>query len=489
MKKISTQSIVEEMDNGFDLPEGWSGTSLEDLCMPPQYGWTTSAVRNGKGLKVLRTTDISSGKVDWTTVPYCEVEPDVQEKYLLRDGDIVVSRAGSVGISYLVKDPPRAVFASYLIRFRPKPPITGEFVSIFLNSPNYWRAIAEEATGITLPNVNASKLKALAVQLPPLKEQQRIVAKVEDLLARVNTGRERLTKVPKILKAFRQSVLAAACSGRLTEDWREKHPDVELPAHEPVPADWPDLPENWSAASLHSICTEVVDCPHSTPKWADSGKICIRTTNFLPGFLNLAEVRFVSHSTYAERISRLEPQCGDVLYSREGGILGIACQVPPGVHLCLGQRMMLMRSDPQKLSSTFLMHVLNSPFIIARVKDLTGGSASPHLNVGEIKQFPVPLPSVREQSEIVRRVEALFKLADQIAERLAAATKRADKPTQSILAKAFRGELVPTEAELARKEGRDYEPALVLLERIKSERERAPAARNGVRKPVNKRKN
>ena len=121
------------------------------------------------------------------------------------------------------------------------------------------------------------------------------------------------------------------------------------------------------------------------------------------------------------------------------------------------------------------MHILNSPFTCGRVRELTGGSASPHLNVADIKRFPVPLPPLQEQREIVRRVDALFKLADTIEKQVESATKRAEKITQAILAKAFRGELVPTEAELARRESRSYEPAPVLLERIKSEH-RANAA-------------
>jgi hypothetical protein len=89
-----------------------------------------------------------------------------------------------------------------------------------------------------------------------------------------------------------------------------------------------------------------------------------------------------------------------------------------------------------------------------------------------ISHFPVSLPPLEEQEEIVRRVEALFKLADAVEKRVPAARLRADKLTRSILAKAFRGDLVPTEAELARREGRSYEPASVLLERIRAEREK-----------------
>lgn len=97
--------------------------------------------------------------------------------------------------------------------------------------------------------------------------------------------------------------------------------------------------------------------------------------------------------------------------------------------------------------------------------------AQPNVNATTIAKFPIPLPSLAEQEEIVRRVEALFKLADQIEQRYRKAKAQVDKLTQAILAKAFRGELVPTEAELARREGRDYEPASALLERIRRERE------------------
>jgi type I restriction enzyme S subunit len=132
--------------------------------------------------------------------------------------------------------------------------------------------------------------------------------------------------------------------------------------------------------------------------------------------------------------------------------------------------MMLMRAKEKVLDPTFFMHVLNSPQTNQRVRQLTGGSASPHLNVQEIKRFPVPLPPFREQLEIVRRVEVLFKLANAIEKRVADATLRAKKLTAAILAKAFRGELVPTEAELARREGRPYESAADHLARIQSER-------------------
>ena len=219
--------------------------------------------------------------------------------------------------------------------------------------------------------------------------------------------------------------------------------------------------------NVEGVCEVIVDCPHSTPKWTEKGEICLRTTNFRPGILDLSEIRFVSEKTYSERVARLEPAVDDVLYSREGGILGIACLFPSNLTACLGQRMMLMRTNRSIIFPVLIMHILNSSFTSAYVRELTTGSASPHLNVGDIKRFAIPVPPMPEQQEILRRVDVLFKLADAIETRVAAASLRAEKLTQAVLAKAFRGELVPTEAEIARREGRKYEPASVLLERIK----------------------
>ena len=477
------------MEQDADLPEGWSRTTLEELCIPPQYGWTTSGVKNGSGLKLLRTTDISSGEVDWPTVPECEEEPAVPAKYLLREGDIVVSRAGSVGISYLVQKPPRAVFASYLIRFRPKPPVTSEFIRLFLNSPDYWTAIAEEAAGIAVPNVNASKLKALVVPLPPLQEQRRMVATVGDLLRRVDQARDRLTGVPKILKALHQSVLAAACSGRLTEEWREKHPGIESAKvlldrilgerrarldKEPItpdPESLPDIPSNWCSASVDQILSKPLANGRSVVDRA-GGFPVLRLTALKKGRIDLAE-RKEGAWTKTEAYNFIV-QKGDFLVSRGNGSLklvgrgGLVDADPDPV--AYPDTLIRIRSV-KDVDSHYLAYFWDSPIMRSQIESRAHTTAGIHkISQKDIAALTLPLPPLHEQHEIVRRVEALFKLADAIEKRVELATKRAEKLTQAILAKAFRGELVPTEAELARREGRSYEPTSALLERIKAER-------------------
>ncbi|SPD73991.1 putative Type-1 restriction enzyme EcoKI specificity protein [uncultured Desulfobacterium sp.] len=491
------------------LPTKWVFATLGDVCSRPQYGWTCKASKKGK-LKILRTTDTSKNRVDWNSVPYCSIEPKDADQYKIEINDILVSRAGSVGVSYRVDNlPVDAIFASYLIRFKPISDTHPKYIEFYLQSDAYWRSISEYSAGIAVPNVNASKLSKLLIPIPPLNEQQRIVAKLEKLMAKVDQCKARLEKIPTILKRFRQSVLAAACSGGLTKGWREHNSGIEdagtllnriieerIHKHnlercisikagkkKPKKIDLSTevdestiairLPNKWKLTNLESVCLDIVDCPHSTPKWNTKGKICLRATNFRPQQLDWSEVHFVSETTYKSRINRLKPRLGDILYSREGGILGIACLLDRKVDVCLGQRMMLIRPSINT-SNMFLNFLLNSPLVLRHVQSLIGGSASPHVNVGDIKKYPIPLPPLKEQQEIVRRVEALFKIADQIEERYNKAKAYVDKLTQSILAKAFRGELVPQDP--------NDPPASELLARIKAEKKEIEAQRPDRRK-------
>jgi type I restriction enzyme, S subunit len=480
-----------------DLPEGWLLCTLGDITTHPQYGWTTSAEKNGHGLKLLRTTDISNGVVDWRSVPSCKEEPADPEKYLLESGDILVSRAGSVGISYLVKQAPRAVFASYLIRFRPLYPVSSDFVALFMKSPAYWSAIAEEAAGIAVPNVNASKLKRIETLLPPLPEQKRIVEKVEQLLARVNAARERLTHVPTILKQFRQAVLAAACSGRLTVDWRGSHPDAAIsPALLPteskgrknrragrlwgagvVPELTEDerssLPDNWTWVKVQDVGRDRDDTVQVGPMsmrskdFAVSGVPVLNVGCVQWGRFDESKLDFMPPAI-AKSFERYRIARNDILFTRSGTVGRCAVAGDRQHGYLMTFHLLRVRPDNRRCLPTFLQFVFQGAAHIRRqTEEAAIGSTRAGFNTNLLAGLDVPLPPLEEQKEIVRRVEALFKLADAIEKRVAAATARAEKLTQAILAKAFRGELVPTEAELARREGRSYEPASVLLARIR----------------------
>ena len=226
------------------------------------------------------------------------------------------------------------------------------------------------------------------------------------------THLSRLSSKPEHVKELRQSILNLAVRGKLvaqskSEEWNEDltslvseernvsglpgsiSGDVQAKFNEEIESI--NLPHSWNLLPLSEVALALVDCPHSTPKWTDNGVICVRTNQFKPGFLDLSKSKFVSNDTYIERVQRLEPRENDILYSREGGILGVACRIPGDVKLCLGQRMMLIRAS-SICHQSFLELVLNSPLITAIAKKRTTGGAAPRINVSLVKSYPIPIP-------------------------------------------------------------------------------------------------
>jgi type I restriction enzyme S subunit len=379
--------------------------------------------------------------------------------------------------------------------------INAAYLHCYILSRQFVSAVSEASGSRTvLPKANQEQLSEVPIPVAPLREQHRISEAIESYFTRLDDAVGTLERVERNLKRYRESVLKAAVEGRLvpTEAALAKQEGCDYePAsillerilaerrrrwsesgkkgkyQEPTPPDiinFPDLPEGWCWATVDQVCSHIVDCPHSTPMWADIGYVCVRTTEFLPGRLNLAGARFVSRATYEERIQRLRPEPGDVLYSREGGILGIACRVPQGIELCLGQRMMLMRAARPAYAS-YLMHLLNSPLILERVRALIGGSASPHLNVGDIRGFAVPLPPEAEAVRISSAIDDIFLMVESADAVIAASLSRSVRLRQSTLKWAFEGKLVD--------QNPDDEPASVLLERIKAERASSKPAKEG----------
>jgi type I restriction enzyme S subunit len=336
----------------------------------------------------------------------------------------------------------------------------------------YWiRAIRDEiehmGSGSTFLEVSRSRCREIPLVIAPHAEQKRIVAKVEELLARVNNARERLARVPAILKRFRQSVLAAACSGRLTADWREKQDTVHT-----------GRTTMWQERPLRELLREPLRNGHSA-KASTDGK-GVRT-------LTLSAVTYSDFSERNTKITVADParvcdlwlEEGDILIERSNTpeLVGTAAMYRGPKEWAIFPDLLIRVRLLESIDKDFVEFFLHSEQARAYFRHAAQGTAGsmPKIDQRTIEGLIVPLPTFPEQHEIVRRVETLFTLADAIEKRVATATQRAEKLTQAILAKAFRGELVPTEAELARQEGRDYEPAYVLLERIRAERAGASA--------------
>jgi type I restriction enzyme S subunit len=333
------------------------------------------------------------------------------------------------------------------------------YLAKYLSSPDVQRMIWSEEYGVTRQALTKGQILAFTIPLPPLAEQKRIVAKVETLLAHVNAARQRLAKVPALLKRFRQSVLAAAIE---------------------------DLP----VASLGEVMTDLkygtaIKCEierHGTP--------VLRIPNVGNRVVDQTNLKYADLEPGEQRKLSLAP--GDILLIRSNGSVSLigkpALVSEKETGFAFAGYLMRLRLDCSRALPEYVTHVLESQSVREQIEMPARSTSGVHnINTTEVKALTIPLPPLAEQHEIVRRVEALLARVDRIEKRLATATRRVETLTQAILAQAFRGELVPTEAELARREGRDYEPAGVLLERIRATRagtDSANKSRRSRRKPV-----
>jgi type I restriction enzyme S subunit len=493
-----------------ELPQGWAQTNLSTIARRIDYGYTASSDETANGPRFLRITDLQNGRVNWDSVPRCECDAPTTKKYELSAGDLVIARTGATtGKAFLVRQVPESsVFASYLIRVRTLPAVAPEFLEAFTNSPNYWKQITEVKKGTAQPGANASILGGLSLPLPPLNEQRRIVAKLEDLLARSRRAKDALEAIPPLLEKLRQSILAAAFRGDLTADWRAKNPDVE-PAEEllkrirverrkkweeaelaklrakgkaptddrwkakyqePEPVDTegvPELPEGWAWASWREIGFSQNGRAFPSTEYLDIGVPLLR-----PGNLHASgEVKWTSSNTkclderWAEEfpehvVSRCELVINLTAQSLKDEFLGRVCMTGENERCLLNQR--IGRLTPVLLEPRFVLWLFKSPEFRTFVDGLNSGSLIQHMFTSQIDEFAIRVPPLPEQREIAKRLDRAASVWLGAQRRLDSLSTQLDSLDGALLSKAFRGELVEQDP--------NDEPASVMLEHLAAER-------------------
>jgi type I restriction enzyme S subunit len=376
-----------------------------------------------------------------------------------------------------------------------------------VRSQRFVEDMSEKVQGALYPAVKSKDVRDFIIPLPPLNEQKRIADKLDQLLTAVDSCKTRLDTIPGIIKRFRQSVLAAATSGELTADWREEnasnqsssselhaiqvrkkvwtnqnsqHNEVQRVAKRAASftvsaLDHNDLPDGWCWACIEDVCNLVVDCHNKTAPYTSHGVPLVRTTNIKNGKLIWDEMRFVNNDTYEFWSRRCPPVPCDIVFTREAP-MGEAMVVPDKLQICLGQRTMLFRPFHDLTSVSYLLFSIRDRSFLNRATEAAVGTGVKHLRVGDVSNLLVPLPPLAEQDEIVRRVDALFAVADRLEARYQTARAQVDQLTPSLLAKAFRGELVPQDP--------NDEPAEKLLERIRGAKDATPVKRQTKRKKL-----
>lgn len=456
-------------------PEGWANVSLSAVTES-----VPSVNPSAKPTRIFGYVDISSIDNHRFEVISAELkrflgkDAPSRARRPIRPGDVLFSNVRTYLRNIaLVRDEHADLCSTGFTVLRPTAGIDSLYLLRQVLTNAFIDAVTPHQTGTHYPATSDRVVQSQTIPLPPLAEQRRIVARVEALLAEVNAARDRLAKVPAILKRFRESVLSAAFCGRLTEDWRRARPEVVSPS---VPA------ENRSKgafaleteAELQVLPSSWVYVPIGNLASFQQGMQIAKAIRFRePAARRLPILRIGNYATgFKEDVDYVETDCDsliadpdDIILARTGETRG---KVLTGHRGVFHNNTFRLNYDQRALVRKFLLYWLQSRDVQEYITHRSGRSAQPDLTHKAFGPCPLPLAHPDEQQEVVRRVDALFTLADTVEEQVAAATASADRITQAVLTKAFRGELVPTEAELARQEGRDYESADALLARIRN---------------------
>jgi type I restriction enzyme S subunit len=439
-----------------DLPQGWTTTSLGEIGKWSSGG--TPSRRNsayfGKGVPWVKSGDLPDGRITATEEKITQVGLKNSSAKVMPVGTISLALYGATIGKLGVMTFPAATnqaCANVIPDFRLIDP---QYLFFYLMSER--EALIEKGQGGAQPNISQQIVKAHDILLAPVNEQRRIVVKLENLLGRVNAAQERLATIPHILKRFRQSVIDSASLGALTVDWRADR-GVEF--------------EQFSG-NLGNLA-RFIDYRGKTPRKTTDGIPLITAKNIRPGYLSIEPREYIAESDYDIWMTRGIPEVGDVLITTEAPLGYVVC-IDWTFKFALAQRVICLHFDKDTIIGEYASLVLQSTEFQSQLRDKATGTTVTGIKASRLKELPINFPSIDEQKEIVRRVDALLKSADPLQARYLKAKELVDKLTQSILAKAFRGELVPQDP--------NDEPASVLLERIRRERNGSPVTKRRSRK-------
>jgi len=412
--------------------------TLAELTETPQYGFTASSSIEPIGPKFVRITDIQDGAINWNSVPYCECQDS--DNYLLKPNDILFARTGATtGKTYLVKETPFAIFASYLIRIRPKLDINPAYLYSFFQSDLYWSQIAVEKEGSAQPNVNGKKLSSIDLpivdstlqlaiatflqvvrnrqdgskeplpELPhPLSEQRRIVARIEELAAKIEEARGLRKKAGEEVAAFLSSSSDAAF--KMRSSWRE--------------------------ACIGDFCeTPQYGYTESSTK-EQIGPKFLRITDIQNGQVDWEKVPFCN-CPYPEKYLLEE---NDLIFARTGGTTGKSFLIRKCPNAVFASYLIRLRVK-HSVSVEYLYRFFQTPSYWGQITDEKKGTGQPNVNGKKLANIRVPIPPLTEQRRIVAYLDALQEKVDVLRHLQAETGAEMDALMPAVLDRAFKGEL------------------------------------------------
>ncbi len=453
-------SEIDEDEIPFEIPENWCWCRWGELSDSIQYGYNAPAKETGR-IKMVRITDIQNGKVQWDSVPYCDISDDEITSYQLKKNDILFARTGgTVGKSFLVAEEPEdAVYAGYLIRTQyDSEKLNPKYMKMFMESQLYWDQLKNGTIATAQPNCNGQTLSKMILPLPPLSVQNAIVAKLEQVLPLVENYENAVLQKEELKSSLsdkvKKAILQEAITGKLTEEWRKQKAELEQKhaVVEPVEttesgeqllariikernakalAEWEEkvkinpkakkpvtivaseieeeeipfeIPESWCWCRLGDLVS-FGQCENAEPNEIEDGAWILDLEDIEKDSGRI--LQFKSKKEVDSKSTKHVFKKGYVLYSKLRPYLN-KCVIAPKDGYCTSEILPLDFGNfvNNKFAQIFLM----SPYFVDYTDSLSFGVKMPRLGTEDGKKALVPLPPLEEQEEIVKKVEELLPL-------------------------------------------------------------------------------
>jgi type I restriction enzyme S subunit len=455
------------------------------------------------GIRLLRGENIEPGSLRWKDTRYWPEEKVAPfENLIIEEGDIILAMdrpviSSGLKLARATSNDVPCLLVQRVARIRSSVRHLNAYLYYNLQSRGFIDHLIRGQTGTQLPHISHKAIPEYEFPLAPDGEQRRIVAKIEELFSDLDAGVAALERVRANLSRYRAAVLKAAVEGKLTEDWRAKHPDTEpasvllerilaerrrwwekeqlakfASSGQSAPETWarryaepvapdvaklPQLPAGWSWATWNQVSDWVTygftrPMPH-----VGEGIPIVTAKNVAERKISLDRAHLTSLAAYMGLSDKDRPRVGDILVTKDGTI-GRAAVVSEIGEFCINQSVAVVWLRSCFLPRKFLLAVIESELTQRPIMAKARGVAIQHLSITDFAKLPLPLPSVDEMIAIEEEIDRRFSIVDEIEAELEANLKRAARLRQGILKRAFEGRLVAQDPK--------DEPAAKLLERI-----------------------
>jgi type I restriction enzyme S subunit len=451
------------------LPKGWIETTLEDACEKISDGTHHSPKEQydkpAKGLyKYITAKNIRMSGLDLGNLTYVteKVHREIYKRCNPEYGDVLLTKdgvnAGDVAINTL--DEEFSLLSSVALLKPKRALLEPKFLRYYIESPEGTKRLLGEMRGAAIRRIILRSINAASIPIAPLPEQRRIVARIEELFSRLDAGVAALRHAKAQLQRYRQSVLAAAVTGQLTQAWREQHPETE-PASEAVaamlkerkekwerrgkymkpalpPGDLEPLPENWCWATWDQLSHWVTYGFTRPMEHVEEGIPIVTAKHVKDSRINYEDGHRTPQGPYEALSEKDRPKPGDILVTKDGTI-GRAAVVESDRAFCINQSVAVVWLRTCPMYRKYLLTTIETESAQRLMTGKARGVAIKHLSITDFAKMSVPIPPLAEQHQIVAEVEARTTAIDHLEAELDRQITRSNRLRQSTLAAAFSG--------------------------------------------------